>query len=95
MKLSEIARYWAAKELTTISVNGNKITLNAPFASHGFALKINFSARNPAIRTGRDEIKQLIRVKDLKELKSNTWYAEKSDSILCFNLEKGLSELTV
>ena len=95
MKLSEIARYWAARELASISVNGNKILLNAPFASPGFALKINSSLRHAGIRIGRDEIKPLIRVKDLKELKANTWYTEKSDSVLCFNLEKGLSELTV
>ena len=94
MKLSEIARYWAAKELTTIALSGDKITLKAPFSSPGFTLKLNSSARNPGIKIGREEIRPLVRVKDLKELKSNTWYSEKTGTVLCFNLQKGLSEVT-
>jgi hypothetical protein len=93
MKLSEIARYWAAKELSTITISGNKITLNAPFASPGFTLKLNSSLRNPRIKNKSDEPKPLARVKDIIEIKSNTWYSDKTGSILCFNLEKGSSEL--
>jgi hypothetical protein len=40
MKLSEIARYWAAKELTRIQPNGRKLELTAPFATAGFTLRI-------------------------------------------------------
>ena len=40
MKLSEIARYWAAKELTRIEVAGNKIQLHAPFACPAFTLEV-------------------------------------------------------
>ena len=93
MKLSEIARYWAAKELSTISLGENKITLKAPFASPGFTLKLNSSVRNPRIQIGGDGPKPLERVKDIKQIKSNTWYSDKTGSILCFNLEKGSSEL--
>ena len=93
MKLSEIARYWAAKELTTINVNGNKITLKAPFSTPSFTLKLNSSIRNAGIKTGNTELKPLIRVKDKKDIKSNTFYSDREGSILCFNLEKGLSEL--
>ncbi len=35
MKLSEIARYWAAKELTTIIPEADKLTLKAPFSTPG------------------------------------------------------------
>ncbi|MCE5347650.1 MAG: twin-arginine translocation signal domain-containing protein [Bacteroidales bacterium] len=93
MKLSEIARYWAAKELTTISVEPNKIILKAPFPSPGFTLKLNSTVRSPRIKTGGEEAKTIIRVKNKKEIKSNTWYSDRIDSILCINLEKGLSEL--
>ena len=33
MKLSEIARYWAAKELTGIARDGKRVTFWAPFES--------------------------------------------------------------
>lgn len=38
MKLSEISRYWAAKELTTIKRDGNKLALRAPFSTKDFTL---------------------------------------------------------
>jgi hypothetical protein len=93
MKLSEIARYWAAKELTTITAGVKEITLKAPFSSPGFTLKVNTSLRNPRIKNGGEEPIPLVRVKDKKELKSNNWYSDKTDSILCFNLKKGSTEL--
>jgi hypothetical protein len=93
MKLSEIARYWAAKELTTITVNPGRIVLNAPFATPGFTLKLSSSVRNPGIKNGSKELKPLLRVKSLKELKSDTWYSDKTGSILCFDLEKGSGEV--
>ena len=36
MKLSEIARYWAARELTRIETAGTAATLSAPFAAPDF-----------------------------------------------------------
>src|SRR5450759_4408797 len=93
MKLSEIARYWAAKELTTITINGNKITFKAPFSSPGFTLKLNSSVRNPRIKCGSEELKPLEKIKDNKDLKSDTWFSDKTGTILCINLKKGSSEL--
>jgi len=93
MKLSEIARYWAAKELTTITADTNKITLKVPFSSPGFTLKLNHSTRNPLLKSGGKEPKPLVRVKSKLEIKSETWYSDKTGTILCFNLEKGSSEL--
>jgi hypothetical protein len=94
MKLSEIARYWAAKELTSISTDNNKITLKAPFSAPGFTLKVNALFRNSGIKIGGGEIKQLTRIKDNKTLKSGTWYSDKTGSVLCLDLEKGLTEIT-
>jgi len=92
MKLSEISRYWAAKELTTIVPEAKTIILKAPFASPGFTVKTNAATRNPQIKT-RGEIKPLVRIKDLKELKTNCWYSDKTGTIMCFDLEKGESEI--
>jgi hypothetical protein len=92
MKLSEISRYWAAKELTSIKPETKRILLKAPFASPGFTIRTNTVARNPQIKA-RGEIRPLARMKDSKELKSNSWFADKSGTVLCFDLFKGESEL--
>jgi len=95
MKLSEIARYWASKELTSITARNNRITLNSPYASSGFTLKLNSPVSKPELKTGNKEGKPLDKAKSLKDLKSNTWYSGRSDSYICFNLEKGFSQLTI
>ena len=92
MKLSEISRYWAAKQLSTIVPEAKKISLKAPFASSGFTVKTNQLTRNPQIKT-RGELRPLVRIKDLKELKTDTWFSDKTGTIICFNLEKGESEI--
>ncbi len=95
MKLSEIARYWAAKELTTITLQGNILSLSAPFATPGFTLKINSITRHPGLRRSGVEIKPFSKIADKKAIKANTWYSDKTGSILCFDLEKGSSELVL
>lgn len=95
MKLSEIARYWAAKELTAIKVSKDAISLKAPFSTPGFTLKLNSSIRNPGIKGERNEIRPLLRVKDKLAIKAQTWYSDKDGSILCFDLKKGTNELTL
>jgi hypothetical protein len=92
MKLSEIARYWAAKELTTVATEKNKLIVKAPFATPGFTIKLGSSVRNPAIKTGGEE-KPMTRVKDVGSLKDGAWYSDKKDTLLCFKLEKGINEL--
>ena len=62
MKLSEIARYWAAKELTTITAIDNGLSLHAPFACPSFTVRVKANARpiyqvgsnHPAIISSRD-----------------------------------------
>jgi len=95
MKLNEISRYWAAKELTSISFNGNRLLLNAPFATDAFTLRINSSIQNPGIRNGNAGLRPFTRVSDKKSIKPFTWYSDEKESILCFNLEKGSGEVTL
>jgi hypothetical protein len=93
MKLSEIARFWAAKELTSVTVDKNKLILRAPFATSGFTLKLKTRLRNPGLRKSNGEIQPFTKVKDLLSLKDQTWYSDGSGSVLCFKLEKGMSEV--
>ncbi|MFH0843201.1 MAG: twin-arginine translocation signal domain-containing protein [Bacteroidota bacterium] len=92
MKLSEIARYWAAKELITLTTENKKLVLEAPFSTPGFTIKLNVSVHNPRIRI-RGEEKPFVRIKSLNELKDGTCYLDRTELILCFNLEKGINEV--
>jgi hypothetical protein len=93
MKLSEISRYWAAKELTSITLQGNKIIFKAPFSTPGFTMKLNFPIHNPGIKQEGEELRPLTKVKESKALKSDSWYTDKSGSLICLNLKKGSGEV--
>jgi len=95
MKLSEISRYWAAKELTSVSIEKNKLILKAPYSTPGFTLKINTSIRQPAMKLREGATKPFVKVSNSKNLKSGTWYTDKAGSILCFDLEKGVTEISI
>ncbi len=91
MKLSEISRYWAAKELTSISINENTIKLKAPFAAPDFTLKIDSTVKNLTMKNGAP----LNRIQKQTELKSGTFFSDKTGTILCFDLKKGETEFTI
>ena len=93
MKLSEIARYWAAKELTTIDLRENTLHLHAPFSSKDFTLSIARNINNPRLLQKGQE-RPLQRVANKLELKENTWCKENGKAIVCFNLDKGENELS-
>jgi hypothetical protein len=95
MKLSEISRYWAARELTAITPGSGHITLKAPFSARNFTLAINARIKEPQLKTGGGEPMVFSRVKEQKDLKSGTWFSGKTESIVCFDLEKGTSSLMI
>ena len=89
MKLSEISRYWAAKELTSISITGESIVLKAPFPAPDFTLKISALVKNPIIK----EELPFSKVQKINDLTSNTFCNDKNNMFICFNLKKGFTEL--
>ncbi len=95
MRLNEISRYWAAKELTSISRNGNRLLLEAPFSTTSFTIRTNSMLNNPGIKNEGEELKPMVRVDNKKFIRPNTWYSDATDSIICFNLEKGSSEVVL
>lgn len=94
MKLSEIARYWAAKELTAIKSAGKSIHLKAPFASPNYTIEVSkpSGASQPILRIG-NEIKKLAEIKDPLKLKPGTFCDIKEKRLLCFDLPKGSSRV--
>jgi hypothetical protein len=91
MTLSEIARYWAAKELTRIDVAGNSLTLNAPIAAPAFTLSLPTSANVVPKLTRGTEPATLTEVKQLHHLKPDSWLHGSDRVVLCFDLPKGRS----
>ncbi|PHN02664.1 hypothetical protein [Flavilitoribacter nigricans] len=92
MKLSEISRYWAAKEFTSIVRDGKRLHIEAPFATDLFTFKVGQKLSDPEFRRGNEQI-ALTRVDSEKELRRNTWCRTGRDTIVCIDLPKGSSEL--
>jgi hypothetical protein len=98
MKLAEISRYWAARELTRLERVGNAVRISAPFACPGFTLRIDgpipgtprFAARpgNPA--------PELREVDSARALKPGTWRRDRQEGIVvCWDLARQPTELSL
>ncbi|HKJ66757.1 MAG TPA: hypothetical protein VKA68_02275 [bacterium] len=95
MKLSEIARYWAAKELTSITRDGDTIALNAPFATGRFTLRTTGRLSGaPTVQTEGESV-PLTEARSLSALQSGSWYAENENLFLCFDLSRGTTRITL
>jgi hypothetical protein len=95
MKLSAIARYWAARELTRIERTANGVRFNAPFASALFTVRCPARPNTaPKILAGNKPL-ELREVSNARKLEDNTWIRNNDNTItVCFDLPKGASELT-
>ena len=95
MKLSAIARYWAAKGLTSIARTEGTLTLTAPFACSNFTLRINrATALPPTLRTA-DTTSDLQEVQRPADLTANTWHRDGDGMVACWNLAKGTTTIPV
>jgi hypothetical protein len=99
MKLSELARYWAAKELTQITQGENKVSFQAPFACPEYTVSIaraggSAGAVQPVLRRsdGRQSLRQ---VSGPLRLQTHTWCEHQGALLACLNLPKGSSELSL
>jgi len=95
LKNSEIARYWAARELTKIEKQGGRITFNAPFATTRFTVRSRTSSRRPPKLIANRQRVQLRHVNRPLQLQSQTWHKDGRNVTVCFDLPKGKSTLDV
>ena len=96
MKLSEIARYWAAKELTRIERNAETISLRAPFACPQFTLRVPSAGdKPPAVATAGGAPAPLAEVTEPPRLRPGTFLREPDGRAVtaCISLPKGRSSL--
>ncbi|MEX2172844.1 MAG: hypothetical protein WD872_00695 [Pirellulaceae bacterium] len=98
MKNSEIARYWAAKELTTIERQPNHVLFKAPFGSPRYTVSVAASEPS-AVKTvsygavGSDRGQPLKEVAEPLKLVPGSWCRAKGAILACFDLPKGKSAL--
>ena len=93
MKLSEVARYWAAKELTRIERKGHTITFRAPFACQDLTVRFETATAGAPRLLVNGVGMELKEVKDLLKLAPNTWYHAGATLTACFAMPKGVSTL--
>jgi len=93
MKLTEISRYWAARELTTRrwDAPARAAELRAPFACGEFTLRLPDAAAAGVEANG----KPLEKVGTRLRLRPGTWTPEGESTLVCFALEKGSNRLVV
>ena len=96
MKLSEIGRYYTAKQLTKIKVEGNTIHFDAPFEVKDFTVRVLAQRKPAGVRyTVRDETTELIRVGSLSELRSGSAFVEQGAIVCCVPLSKGTGSVSL
>ena len=94
MTLSEIARYWAAKELTAVTVVADGFAFHAPFGTP------SMTVRFPSVAEGVDfvhheESTPLRSVGRRLDLAPGTFHRDRESTTACFDLIKGESRLVV
>jgi len=95
MKLSEIARYWAAKELTRIEKTGARVALAAPFASPRFTLEVTHAGARGVELEVAGEARPLREVEKALDLDQGTFRRDDGGLTVCFELAKGKSALRI
>lgn len=93
MKLCEISRYWAAKELTRIEKQNGGITFRAPFAAPAFTVSVTQPATGVVLNHGGQGV-PLREVDAPLKLVSGTWCRRGEDVLTCFDLPRGESMLS-
>ncbi len=89
MKLSEMGRYQAAKELTrVVAQQPGAITLRAPLACPNFTVKMPGGARPTRVVQGADSV-ALREAATAAKLTAGAWLRRGEDIVMCFDLPQG------
>jgi hypothetical protein len=96
MKLSSIGRYWAARELTKISLGENRqLSIDAPLSCPDFTIRLNVRPiAAPTLHTGQSAMR-LREVNSSEQLTESTFWSNEQELIACFDLPTGSSRLTL
>jgi hypothetical protein len=96
MKLGEVARYWAARELTEVRTTPTGAAFQAPFACPAFTVEVAAgTVAEPPMLLAAETRTPLREVARPADLRSGTWLRRQDRVVACFDLPKGRSELRV
>lgn len=93
MKLSEVARYWAARELTLIKRSEAALSFQAPYACPAFTVKIAGARQGAPRLTNSGQITPLREVAEPLRLTAGTWCRQGEAVTVCFDLPKGAAAI--
>ncbi|MCP5519464.1 MAG: hypothetical protein H7A45_19650 [Verrucomicrobiales bacterium] len=93
MKLGEVARYWAARELTAISPDPTGLRFHAPFGCPRFTVRLPMPAgRGLRLRTA-EAVQAFVETGRLLSLRSGAWHRDGDTVTASFDLPRGESRL--
>ncbi len=95
MKMSEIARYWAARQLTKISRAGSIMTLDAPLACDRFTLSFPRQSDAPPRIQREGHERPLERVATRDQVRSGAYFQDGRQTLASWNLGRGETKLIV
>ena len=93
MKMSDMGRYWAVKDIATIESDGSSISVHSPFATQQFTIQLarsrGYQINNPPAVTSASDRQLLRRVSEYSGLDHGTFHVNNEAITLCVNLPKG------
>lgn len=95
MKISEIGRYWTAKELTKISSDEGIISLKAPFACSDFTVRLKARAFTKIVWRAESQKQMLDAADSRQKLQAGQYLPEGDEVVVCFDLHRGLNQLEI
>jgi hypothetical protein len=93
LKLSELARYWAARELTKIERADARTAFHAPFACPDFTVRLKAAPNAIPRWHATPPTAPLEEALAARDLRAGTWRREKDDLLVCVDLPKGIATL--
>ncbi|GIW98215.1 MAG: hypothetical protein KatS3mg111_1548 [Pirellulaceae bacterium] len=95
MKLSEIARYWAARFWSDVLATEAGLRIVAPFSCPLFTVRIDRTVRQVVLITPDGASTTLQRVASLATLDQGQWFTDGKSSRICWHLQQGVTELLI
>ncbi|MBL8814368.1 MAG: hypothetical protein JNM43_29640 [Planctomycetaceae bacterium] len=93
MKLSEVSRYWAAKELTETRIDGRTLKFTAPYRCSNFTVQFKPGSADKIVYQTDSGEQSLEKVSHRRNLRSGSWHLDGSTAVACVELPKGNSQL--
>ncbi len=91
MKVSEIGRYYAAKQFTQLSQAGSAIQIDAPWSCKDFTFRLSGQPAKVVLRGEEDVL--LRKVSTLETLQAGSYVHDQSSVTICIDLSQGKSTI--